>query len=547
MNKMFGSFNAKWSALTPGRRMAFGLLAALVVVGGYLAYAQTTKTSWGVLYANLDDQTASDVMQKLDADGIPHKLDGNGSRILVPKDQLASTRLTLAGEGITGQPVPPGFDEVFAGQGLATSDFEQQVNYERALEGELARTLLAMEPVQGANVQLSLPERSLYIGTGADDAAKPSASVLLSLDRPLTGREVDTVANLVSSSVEGLTVDAVTIASTDGQLLHAAGTDSSATGSTESLEVTRDYEQALSGRLTELVRIATGSATATVEVRADLDFTSTNTEQETIDPTLNTPTAQHTMTETYEGTGTGAGTVGIDGGPIDTTSGGQGTYNKSDETIEFTPGDRKVVRSTSSAPTVRRLNLAVVVPVPTAAGATPVAPIDPATIQQVVTSAAGIDAARGDSVAIAIVPAIATDDGGLLTTPTEAPVAEPANDLSPIAMGVAAGIVAMGLLMFVLRRRRKRRAKALAAQLSELGTTEQLAEAVDKGTKRGRRRKRRDAKEAQPAVLPVAQRVDQPIADPDRVAVDEIRSDLERMLNESPESLAALLSSWMAK
>lgn len=547
MTKMFGSLNAKWSALTPGRRMAYGLLAALVIVGGYLAYAQTTKTTWGVLYANLDDQTASDVMQKLDAGGIPHKLDGNGSRILVPKEQLAATRLTLAGEGVTGQPVPPGFDEVFAGQGLATSDFEQQVNYERALEGELARTLLAMEPVQGASVQLSLPERSLYIGTGADEAATPTASVLLSLRRPLTGREVDTVANLVSSSVEGLTVDAVTIASTDGQLLHAAGTDAAGTGSTESLQVTREYEQALSGRLTELVRIATGSPTATVEVRADLDFTSTNTEQETIDPTLNTPTAQRTMTETYEGTGGGAGTVGIDGGPIDAASSGQGTYSKSDETVQFTPGDRKVVRSTSSAPTVRRLNLAVVVPVPTVGGAAPVAPIDPTTIQQVVTSAAGIDAARGDSVAIAIVPAIATDDGGLITTPVEAPTTEPADDLTPIASGVAAGIVAMGLLMLVLRQRRRRRAKALAAELSELGTNEQLAEAVGRGRTRGKRRRRRDRPAQQPALLPAAQRIDQPITDPDRVAVDEIRSDLERMLNESPESLAALLSSWMAK
>jgi flagellar M-ring protein FliF len=542
MKQFLGSLAARWKALTPGRRMVAGLLGAFILVGAYVAYAQTSKTDWAVLYANLDDETASDVMQQLDADGVTYKLDGNGSRILVPQGALAATRLRLAGEGVTGQPVPPGFDEVFAGQGLATSDFEQRVNYERALEGELARTLLAMEPVQGANVQLSLPERSLYIGTGADAASVPSASVLLSLKRPLTGREVDTVANVVSSAVEGLTPQEVTIAATDGQLLQAAGADTAGTGSTESIEVTRDYEQALASRLTELVRVATGSAAATVEVRADLDFTSTNTERETIDPARNTPTAEQTLTETYSGTGSGAGAVGIDGGPIDPASGGEGTYSKEERTTEFVPGDRTVTRSESTAPTIRRLNLAVVVPVPTAAGATPAAPIDEATIQQVVSSAAGLDAARGDTIALAVVPAIAADDGQLVTS-ADAPAAEPAADRSPLLLGVAGGVAGMGILMLVLRRRRKQRAKVLAAELAELGSPAQLATAVAGGL-RGRRRRRVDNAPV-PALATVA--AADTAVDPDRAAVDDIRADLERMLHESPESLAALLSSWMAQ
>jgi flagellar M-ring protein FliF len=450
--------------------------------------------------------------------------------------------LRLAGQGVTGQPVPPGFDEVFAGQGLATSDFEQRVNYERALEGELARTLLAMEPVRGANVQLSLPERSLYIGTGADEQAVPSASVLLSLERPLTDREVDTVANVVSSAVEGLTPQEVTIAATDGRLLQAAGADTATSGSTESIEVTREYEQALAGRLTELVRVATGSPAATVEVRADLDFTSTNTERETIDPTRNTPAAEQTLTETYTGSGTAAGTVGIDGGPIDPAAGGEGTYSKEERTTEFLPGDRTVTRSQSTAPTIRRLNLAVVVPVATAAGGTPVAPIDPATIQAVVSSAAGLDAARGDTIALAVVPAGAADENQLITSPDVAPT-EPAKSGSPLLLGVAGGVAGMGIVMLVLRRRRRRRAKVLAAELAGLGSPEQLATAVAGGR---RARRRRAEAPPVPALVPAAAAVD-PAADPDRAAVDDIRADLERMLNESPESLAALLSNWMAK
>lgn len=532
------SLRARWTAMTPGARFAAAGAVAAVLIGAGVLYSNSTRTEWAVLYANLDDTTASSVMQQLDADGIPHQLDGNGSRILVPKDRLAATRLQLAGEGVSGQPVPPGFDEVFAGQGLATSDFEQRVNYERALEGELARTLLAMEPVRGANVQLSLPERSLYIGTGDDTAAQPSASVLLSLDRELTGREVDTVANVVSSAVEGLSPHDVTIASTSGQLLQAAGADASTAGSTESLEITRDYEVALSKRLTDLVRVATGAPGATVEVRADLDFTSTNTERETIDPLLNTPTAEQTVTESYSGSGSGAGTVGIDGGPVAGAAGGDGTYEKEETIRQYVPGDRQVTRSTSTTPTIRRINLAVVVPVATADGATPAAAIDEATIEQVVSSAAGLDTARGDTIAIAVVPAAAAADGMLITDATGEPAAAPASGgRSPLVTGIAAGIALMAVVMLVLRTRRKRRAAALAAELTALGTPDQLAEAV------GKRRRKRDAV-VEPAVA-----ADDPAApaDPDHAAVDEIRSDLARMLNESPESLAALLSSWMAK
>lgn len=543
MKQLLGSLGARWKALTPGRRMAAGLGAALLVLLAYVAYAQSSRTEWGVLYANLDDQTASDVMQQLDADGLTYRLDGNGSRILVPKASLAETRLRLAGEGVTGQPVPDGFDEVFAGQGLATSDFEQRVNYERALEGELARTLLAMEPVRGANVQLSLPERSLYIGTGADEPPAASASVLLSLERPLTSREVDTVANVVSSAVEGLTPQEVTIAATDGQLLQAAGADGAATGSTESIEVTREYEQALASRLTELVRVATGSTAATVEVRADLDFTSTNTERETIDPTLNTPSAEQTLTETYTGTGGGAGAVGIDGGPVDAGTGGEGTYSKEERTTQFLPGDRTVTRSESTAPTIRRLSLAVVVPVPTAGGAAATAPIDEATIQEVVSSAAGLDAARGDTIALAVVPAVATDQGELVTTPDAAAATSPATDRTPLLLGIAGGVAGMGVLMLALRRRRRRRAAALAAELTELGSPEQLATVVA-GGRRGRRRRRDDRPDLAPLAGVAAD--DLPV-DPDRAAVDDIRADLARLLDESPESLAALLSTWMAK
>ncbi|MEA3183702.1 MAG: flagellar M-ring protein FliF, partial [Ilumatobacteraceae bacterium] len=365
MKEAVDSANAKWRGLAFGQRMSlvFGVLAVALV--GYVGYQKVNQPTWAVLEANVDDATASTILAGLDAHGVAHKVEGNGTRILVPKDQLASSRLALAGDGITAQPQPAGFEEIFAKQGLASSDFEQRVNYERALEGELARTLLTMQPVAGARVQLTIPQQSIFIGDGTNSADKPTASVVLSLRRDLTRAESDTVANVIASSVEGLTPGQVTIAAADGTLLRAAGSDQTTTGgSTHNIDVTREFETSLSTRLTDLARTLTGQANAKVEVRAVLDFTESSVEQEVVDPTKNTPTAQHETTEKWTGTGGTAGGVACaSGGPAAASGSSNGTYDKTDKTTTYTPGDRTITKSTTSTPTVTRLTVAVVVPV----------------------------------------------------------------------------------------------------------------------------------------------------------------------------------------
>ena len=583
-NQQLDGYANKWKALTIGHRVIILTTVVGLSVGGYIAYGKATATKYSVLFANLDDKTASDVLAKLDAKGIPHELEANGTRILVPTDQLASSRLELASVGVTGQAVPKGFDEIFSNQGLASSDFEQRVNYERALEGELARTLLAMEPVAGASVQLSIPQQSIFIGDGSTPGEKPTASVMLSLKRPLTAAETSTVANMIASSVEGLTPQQVTIASSDGTLLQAAGEDTSAGGSgatAKNLQVTRDYETTMADRLTQLARTISGEPGATVQVRAVLDFTQSSTEHETIDPTKNTPTADHTTTESWSGTGsTAGGTTGSSGGPIGAgTNGGNGTYSKSDHTTTFTPGDRTITKSTQTSPTVTKLSIAVVVPVATAspnaaaaaaavaaaaaatsatattvAGATATttaatttptttlatSTVDSAMLSRLIGSAAGIDATRGDTIEVAIVPAVATDTGALITNQSLQPATPPVKPLTTVyAEAAGGGAVAMLLLVMIMRRRRKKKEKLQA-----------LINGDATGRKGNKKKGSKKDGAADPTdVMPVVPGRMTPVADtdPDRVAVDEIKGDLEKMLAESPESLAALLSSWMAK
>ncbi len=551
-NQQLDGLATSWKGLTVGQRA--GLVTAVLglSLGAYFVYGKVTEIKYSVLYANVDDKTASDVLTKLDAKGVPHKLDGNGSRIMVPTDQLASVRLALAGEGVTGQAVPKGFDEIFANQGLASSDFEQRVNYERALEGELARTLLAMEPVAGANVQLSIPEQSIFIGNGAGKTKVPTASVMLSLRHELTKKQIDTVANMIASSVEGLSADQVTIASSDGALLRAPGQDAASGGSTKNIEITRDFESQLSGRLTELARTLSGEAGATVEVRAVLDFTESTVEKEVIDPNKNTQVAAHESTETWTGTGAPAGGVtGVDGGPVGASGSGNGTYNKSDKTTTFTPGDRTITKSTTSTPSVTKLSIAVVVPVPNgpaaagsaAAGANDAAAanttkVDDAMLSRLIGSAAGIDTKRGDTIEVAMVPVAATAAGNLITDPGTGGVATAAAKPQTNLLAAAAGGGAFVMLIIALYMRRRRKKK-----------DRQRAMMAGVATGKGAKQKKGGKNEpiAPTAAMPVANDWNAHAPDPERAAVDEIKGDLERMMAESPESLAALLSSWMAQ
>lgn len=546
MKRTLDNLLVKWKALAPQRRILIAAAAATLLIGGYMVMSSMNQVTWAVLYANVDDSTASNVMASLDGKGIEYKLDGNGTRILVPAETLDTTRIALANEGISGQAVPDGFAEIFDNQGLSTTDFAQQVNYERALEGELARTVLQMESVDGASVQLSIPEKSVFVGQQTEEQDKPTASVLIDPAKPLTQEEVDTISNLISSSVPGLDPADITVASTDGTLLKSpGGAGMGATGG-DILEQTQAYETAMSQRLTKLVRDITGSNDASVEVRAELDFTEKSVEQRTIDPTNNSPSAESTSTETWEGTGVVPGGVaGVDGGPTDATSDGTGSYTKDENTTTWVLGDETVTKQSTTTPQIMRLGVAVVIPpLPEDAA------ITAADIEAAITSAANLQPDRGDS--IAVIESLAAEmageagaDGELVTDP----IVTPASGVSPLFVVIAAVFGAAFVLLFgVVRRKRKAKKAALAAALAAMSdpTLVGLAPAVAeaKKTKEKKRKRKKGEPDEDELILPV---LEGPDLAGDKAAMEEIRADLEKILNESPESLTSLLSTWMTK
>jgi flagellar M-ring protein FliF len=514
---------SKFTAIPPARRMGILVTATVVLVAGFFVYRTVNQTDWAVLYANLDDTSASTVLAALDGKSVAYKLEANGTRVLVPREQLVTTRLALASEGKGGLAVPKGW-ELMDGQGLATSDFAQRVNYQRALEGELARTLMAMDPVSSATVHLTLPDKPVYAGSNAANATAPTASVLLKLNRPLNDGDVDTITNLVASSVGDLTPAAVTVASTDGTILHAPGGGTSGyVGSTTGLKATRDYESALSSELTALARSMTGQLGAQAVVRAELDLSQTTVESETIDPAKRVPTAESTDTEDWTGTGANAtGAVGVDGGPV-ASADSNGTYTKSNATKTYT-GDRVVTKTITPPGAVKKLSVAVVVPVAATADASAAA-FDTTAISEAMSAAAGLDTARGDTIAVTTVAAVAVTPADTSTGTTGLPAEAAKKSLTiPIAAGAGAFVIMMFLVM--------RRKKSHAAPVATAGSTK---------AKKSKKKGGLPDSDALTALLAASS------SGASEMAMEDIRSDLARLANESPESLATLLSSWLAK
>src|SRR3954471_19965910 len=209
-----------FSTISLGQKVVIGLLLAGLLLGGFFFFRWITAPTQAPLFSNLASADASAIVDQLNAGGVAYTLADGGQTILVPKDKVYNLRLTMSGKGL-----PAGSDTGYAlldKQGITTSEFQQQVTYQRAIEGELEKTLEALHGVNAAVVHIAMPKDEVFVA----DQAKPTASVLLDLSAgtQLTGEQIQAVTNLVSSSIEGMNPTDVTVADSTGQVLSAAGT-----------------------------------------------------------------------------------------------------------------------------------------------------------------------------------------------------------------------------------------------------------------------------------------------------------------------------------
>ncbi|HVO74863.1 MAG TPA: flagellar basal-body MS-ring/collar protein FliF [Ignavibacteriaceae bacterium] len=251
-----------------------------IVIMSFL-FMYMNKPSYSALYTNLAQEDASKVLEYLSSQKIQYEIEDGGSTIKVPKDKVYELRLSLAGKGIPSSGVV-GY-EIFDKTTMGMSEFMQKLNYKRALEGELSRTISQQEGVEGVRVHIVFPQKSVF----KDEEKLPTASVVLKLrnNYTMTNGNVAAIINLVSSSVEGLLPEKVTLLDTKGRLLSKEySEDPFAVNSGKQYEIKQSVENYLATKAQSLMDNVLGYGNAMIQINADLNFDQVEKTMELYDP-----------------------------------------------------------------------------------------------------------------------------------------------------------------------------------------------------------------------------------------------------------------------
>ena len=443
------------------------LVALAGSIAGLIAIALwTQQPDMQVLFTNLNPEDAGGIVDKLKETKVPYETTGGGNTVLVPSAQVHELRLQLATQGLPhGGGV--GF-EIFDRTSIGMSDFVQKLNYRRALQGELARTIAQMPEIERARVHLATPERRLFSN---DENNRSRASVVLSLrnGQALAKTQVNGIVHLVSSSVEGLQVKDVTVVDGHGRLLSsAAGSDDAAGLTGSQLEYQRTVEKDIETRIQTMLERIVGVNKAVVRVSSILDFRKVETTEERYDPNSQVVRSEQRGQEKANGlNGVSGGVPGVQSNvpegtvqePAQTSSSNNQTKN---ETVNYEIS-RTVSRVVESSGSIKQLSVAVLVDgiyemaTPSEAGkagsdtakkylARPEE--DMKRIEEIVKKAMGYSAERQDQVQVTNVQFdIATEE-----PPAQGieAAAEPASSFTPyIRYGVGGGLFLLILFMVV--------------------------------------------------------------------------------------------------
>ena len=258
------------------------LAAVIAIVVGSFLWSQ--QPDWKVLFSNLSEKDGGAIVTLLEQQNVPHRMSDNGS-MLVAANRVHEIRLKMASQGLPRGGMV-GF-ELMENQKFGISQFAEQVNYQRGLEGELARTIMSIGAIQSARVHLAIPKPSVFVR----DEQKPTASVLLSLypGRTLDGGQVAGITHLVSSSVPQLPMANVTVIDQNGALLSQLKSKLTEAGLDPAQnKYVREVEDSIIKRIEEILKPVLGPENYKVQVAADIDFSQSEQTAETFRPN-NTP------------------------------------------------------------------------------------------------------------------------------------------------------------------------------------------------------------------------------------------------------------------
>lgn len=494
---MFGQLQQLWIGLSPRQRATIAVSAAAVLAAIYGLVHWSTERDFAPLFENLAAEEAGQIVASLKEQGVEVRLAQAGTQILVPSARVAEQRLALAAQGLpqTGR---IGF-EIFDKTNFGATDFTEQVNYQRAIEGELERSLLTIQEIERARVHITFAKNSVFLEN--QQPAKGSVMVKLHQGMNLHARQVSAVAHLVASAVEGLTPEQVSIVDMRGNLLsrpRTARAGEEGEPPDALLQFRKRIEDDLHVKLVNTLDPLLGAGRYRASVAADLDMTSGDESSELFDPDQSVMTS----TQKQEDVSSSTRPAGVPGtasnlprGSAAGRAAGGGVVRRS-ESVAFQTS-RTVRHRKLPQGLLRRVSVAILLDQRlrwegTGAGATRVleAPdqkmID--AIRELVTGAVGLSEERGDQLVVESLPFEQTMNEPPPAVPSELPQgAEPGDGLPEFlsflppgvplwvwgatAAGLGVGLLALGWMWM---RRRKRALGVRMAMQPELNASTRL-------------------------------------------------------------------------
>ncbi len=483
--EMFEQILAIVKELTPLQKIISGVMLAVVIVGLSMLAGKDNATNYDVLFSSLSQSDAADVVAKLKEQRIPYELAMNGSAIKVPADKVLETRLTMAGQGLPrGGGV--GF-EIFDRTNLGVTDFVQKLNYQRALQGELARTIRQFRQVREARVHIASPKESVFV----EDQRPPSASISLTMRgrNKLSKSEIQAIVNLVGSAVTGLTEDHITVVDTAGHLLFRKRGDGPGMLSSTQLEYQLKLENTLRNKLETMFEEVVGVGKVIARVSTDIDFSQVDSTEEVYDPEGQVVRSEQLLNEANSKNGADAkGIPGVKGDLASFADNGSGAGSTSGNanqrnTITRNYEVSKTIKHTKAAVgIVKKMSVAVMMDgtykkIVDKDGNTeikymPRSKEEIARFTRMAQNAVGLDPERGDALEVVSVPfsmATAQESGGTVG------IEKWQELLERLAQPIGYLIFAICLLLFVVRpffrllsnKQIEEQRQAMMAQVSE--------------------------------------------------------------------------------
>ncbi|WP_294157297.1 flagellar basal-body MS-ring/collar protein FliF [uncultured Selenomonas sp.] len=510
------------------RYIAIGALVAVLIAIVVGAAMYGSKPDMVPLFTNMETKDAGEVAAKLKEQKVTYEVQENklGTTILVPSDQVHEARLNLSTEGLPrGQ---KGF-EIFDDSKLGVTEFQNKVNYLQALQGELTRTIEQIDAVQKARVHIVLPEDSLYKKN--EKPATASIMLMLKPNQTLQKKEIKGIVNLAAHSIQGLQPENITIVDETGKILNDPDEldEQGVNAKTMTqLEMTKKVQDNIQKNVQSLLDQSLGEGRAVARVSVELDFDDATTDTQTFTPVVDDSgiiRSQQDMNETYSGTSTQpGGPAGVQSnvpGYVAQNGNSNANYEKKESTknYEINEEKKKVIASPGS---IRRLNVAVLVN-------DDINATQQDSILRSVSSAAGINQDRGDTVSVEPLP-FSTEARDRLAAAEQAEK-DRQDRIFYAEVGIPLLIIALIVGALLMRRRKKQQEQEAAEEAARLEQEEQ----------------ERMAEEARAAAIEAGEipEGEEELSEEEQKRLTE-KQQLQELIDQKPAEVAMLIKTWLS-